>query len=158
MQNVGNSMATQKCVVAATGLSVACAGCLAQDLQCAEAQCLNTCLSGPNTPACSQCRQMACGDTFVMCSGIPRETGSTSCAALYGNGPTATPWQRGLRAAYFTTANAYAAYQKYDGCACSACTVCQMDYCNGSQTASNNCDNCIQADCGASVISFCEAN
>jgi hypothetical protein len=158
MQNAGNQKATQTCLEAATGLSFACTLCLAQDLMCAEAQCLNICLSDPNAPACYQCRQMACGAAFVGCSGLSRQTGSTSCAAQYGNGPTQTPWAHGLPAADFTTTTGYAAYQKYDSCACTACPVCQMDYCGGALTANPNCDNCIQANCGGGVISFCQAN
>jgi hypothetical protein len=158
MQNAGNPTGTQTCVEAATGFSVGCSSCLAQDLLCAESQCLNICINDPNAPACYQCRQAACGASFASCSGLSRQTGSTSCAALYGNGPTQTPWAHGLPAAYFTTSTAWAAYQKYDSCACTSCPVCQMDYCGGALTANPNCDNCIQANCGGGVISFCQAN
>jgi hypothetical protein len=156
-QYLTNLASLETCLESATGLSAGCSACLAEDLICAQDDCLNVCINTPASPACTKCRDDSCAASFTACSGLPRETSATTCDGVYDSGPSGTPWVRGLPAADFTTSAAYAAYGTYDACACGSCAACTMDYCTGSLTASSACVSCITTTC-ASATANCMAN
>jgi hypothetical protein len=157
MANLNNTAADQKCLVGATGLTIACAGCLAQDTSCAINFCFTPCVNNPNSPLCATCRNANCLGSFAACSGRGREVGGHTCSTTLGGGPLVQPWVQGLVASDFTTQMGYAIYQKYTSCACSSCPQCQMDYCTGAQPANGNCALCISQQCG-SLTATCEMN
>jgi hypothetical protein len=157
-QDGADGGALPACIAAATGVSPACAACIAEDLAC-SAQCQSSCAGAPTSQACLLCKQVHCLVGFQVCSGLINETGTLSCATVYGGGPTSNSWVTGLWKTFFTTAAGYAAYQAYDDCACNTCAPdCQvLHYCGGAQIASPPCTVCIQQQC-AGQIADCQAN
>jgi hypothetical protein len=157
LANLGNSQGLVMCLTANVGVSSACADCMAEDLTCAVAHCPNPCSQDPASPGCASCRQINCEAQFVACSGLAHDTGITDCAGVLGQGPTLTPWQRGLADSDFTTPAAESAYQVYDACACGgSCGPDCAGYCNG-QLGSAKCGNCIATVC-AMAAAECMAN
>jgi hypothetical protein len=150
--------AVEACLAAATGLTPACAACIAEDLVCSR-QCQSACAGGPASQDCVSCRDANCVTAFGVCSGLTGETGSLSCASMYGDGPSSTSLVTGRWETYFTTAAGYAAYQSYVDCACNTTCApdCQPDYCGGNQVARPPCVSCVQQQCAAAVAT-CQAN
>jgi len=67
-------------------LSDGCMACYTADVQCARKQCLATCVAGPTSAACLQCRvEKGCLPTFYACSGAPVPTGIDLGASGAGN-------------------------------------------------------------------------
>jgi len=57
------------CVAEQTGLTPACAQCVADLFACIASACLQVCFQ-PESPECSQCVVASCGEGYLECSGI----------------------------------------------------------------------------------------
>ncbi|MBK8259331.1 MAG: hypothetical protein IPK82_42590 [Polyangiaceae bacterium] len=67
--NFGQEPGTLNCIKG-LGLSDGCAQCFDDTVQCVVMNCLNQCLSDPNSQACTDCRAQFCDGPFAMCSGL----------------------------------------------------------------------------------------
>lgn len=74
------------CVINATGLSSACAGCYASSIKCTIDECVAQCAANPESDGCLQCREdKGCTPTFYTCSGLT-PPGSEPAADASGSG------------------------------------------------------------------------
>jgi hypothetical protein len=62
---------TSQCVVTATGLSSACAGCYGAVTACMIDNCLNVCINR-NSPLCLSCQDRYCTSAFNTCTGLSK--------------------------------------------------------------------------------------
>ena len=63
------SCATEN-IAEAAGLTMECAGCFGEQVQCVAANCMMDCIT-PTAQACEDCRNTNCTPLFEECAGIP---------------------------------------------------------------------------------------
>jgi hypothetical protein len=167
--NLGNGGGETTCIQAATFLSPACVGCVADDVLCSVKACTSACGADPNGGGCEACRNQSCAAAFEGCSGFGWAPGSTTCHELLFGGLKGGGWQLGVPAEAFVTTDGQQDYNVLQTCACGlilpeGCeTDCDdalsngpPDFCNGA-AASSACAACLESTCLGQLMN-CQAN
>ena len=76
----GGAARSVECILETTELSEACAPCFVEVAQCVAGDCLDSCVSGPES--CTGCAyETGCGQNYEKCAGVPLDFGQTECVA-----------------------------------------------------------------------------